>query len=208
MFPTTPILDDFNRPDTSSADPQWLNIDGTSFSNIGIQSNQGFNPLSPSKFAWANWTATAFGPDCEAYYTLANYAAEPNIRVGARFANPNSGAASGYLVNVSSAGVWSIIREVSLAPTTLATGLTRALSSGDKMGIQCIGPIITGWWIGSGGPQQTVSYDVTPDTPNFLGPGFVVAEFRDSLIEDFGGGNYVAPVPGPNPGRSIASRFA
>ncbi len=69
LAPTTPVLDDFNRPD-GVVGPNWSLIrPSNACAAMNISSNSAVNP-STTLFAWNYWNAATFGPNCEAYVTV------------------------------------------------------------------------------------------------------------------------------------------
>ena len=106
--PTTPVLDNFNRAN-GGVGSNWSLIRPTGFGGMNVSGNAAVD-ASASSFAWDYWNAGSFGPDSEAYVTVATYAAADTIRIGARVSNAGTTGQSGYYASVSSAGAWSILR--------------------------------------------------------------------------------------------------
>jgi hypothetical protein len=144
---------------------------------------------SSTQFAWNYWNPAGFGPDCEAYVTVASHGASDTIRIGARVTSGGTTSQSGYYVAVSSTGAWSIIRIDSSASTTLASGVTQTLASGDKLGIRIVGSVVTALhYTGGSGWQQVLGYDTSSDSIRYTGAGQLALEFKTSTLDDFGGG--------------------
>ena len=120
---------------------------------------------STSLFAWNYWNAANFGPDCEAYVTVASYGAGDVIRIGARVTGAGTNAHSGYYVAVSATGAWTIIRiDNGGSPVTLASGVTQTISASDKIGIRIVGSIVTALhYTTAAGWIQVLSYDTSSD---------------------------------------------
>jgi hypothetical protein len=185
--PTSPVLDNFNRAN-GGAGSNWSVMKPTSFATMNVSGNQAVDS-STSLYAWNFWTPSTFGPDSEAYVTIANYVSTDTIRVGARVTGGGTSSYSGYYVSVNSSGVWSIIRVTNGgSPTTLATGPTLALASGTRIGIQVVGSVITAWRDTGSGWQQVMSYDTSGDATKYTAAGNIAVEFKASTIDDFGGG--------------------
>ena len=103
-------------------------------------------------------TPPSFGPDSEAYVSINNYGASDTIRIGARVTGAGTTSQSGYYVSVTSAGAWSILRiDNNSAPVTLASGVTQALASGDKLAIRIVGSVVTALHYTGGGGWAQVS---------------------------------------------------
>jgi hypothetical protein len=182
----TPILDTFNRAN-GAAGSNWSLIAPTGFAAMNV-SGQTAVDSSTTKFAWSYWNVASFGPNVEAYCTVSTAAAD-TIRIGARVTGGTS-TYSGYFVSISGTGAWSIIRvDSGGAPTTLASGVTQTVASGDKIAIRIIGSRVTAlhytpaaqWW-------PVLSYDTASDTVKYTGAGRIALEFRAGAIDDFGGG--------------------
>jgi hypothetical protein len=186
--PTTPCcLDNFNN--RVSIGPKWSVISST-FALMSVSANTAIDPLSSNnKYAWDYWNLATYGPDVEAYVTVASYPSSPGtVRIGARV-TPGS-SYSGYFVSIDKNGVWSIIRiddpthQTQLAATFGATN--QPLVSGDKIGIRIVGSVITALhYTASGGWQQVLSCSDT----RYTGAGSIAIEFLNGALDDFGGGS-------------------
>jgi hypothetical protein len=188
--PATPVLDNFNRAN-GAVGSKWTAIKPSGFALMNVLGNTAVDSSS-SQYAWNYWNPTTFGPDVEAYATVASYAGNGTIRIGARI-TPGS-SYSGYFVSISptSGGTWSIIRvDNGGSPVTLpATPVTQALASGDKIGIRIVGSVVTALhYTASGGWQQVLSYNTSSDTTRYTGSGSIAIEFLHDALDDFGGGS-------------------
>src|SRR5581483_2035645 len=107
-----------------------------------------------------------------------------------RVTNAGTTTYSGYFVSVNSSGVWSILRVTNGGvPVTLVTGPTDPLASGDKLGIQIVGSVITAiHWTLNGGWTAVTSYDTAGDSVKYTSAGNLALELKSSTIDDFGGG--------------------
>jgi hypothetical protein len=186
--PSTPILDTFNRAN-GAAGGNWGTMRPSGFATMNISGNAAVDS-SASLFAWNYWKVAAFGPDVEAYATIASYGAGDTIRVGARVTGAGTTAYSGYYVWVTSTGTWTIIRiDKGASPTTLASGVTQPLASGDRLGIRVVGSLITALHYSAGsGWAAVLSYDTSGDTIRYTAAGNIAFEFRSSTLDDLGGG--------------------
>jgi hypothetical protein len=184
---TTPVLDNFNRAN-GGAGANWSLIRPTGFASMNVSGNAAVDSSS-SLFAWNSWNPASFGPDCEAYVTVASHGASDTVRIGARVSNAGTTSQSGYYVAVGSTGAWSIIRIDNGASTPLAGGVTQPLASGDKLAIRIVGSVITALhYTGGSGWQQVLSYDTGSDSIRYSAAGRLALEFRSSTLDDFGGG--------------------
>jgi hypothetical protein len=181
--PSSPVLDNFNRAN-GGAGSRWSVIKST-YTFMNISGNTAVDS-SASVYAWNYWNAASFGPDVEAYVTVASYAGD-TIRIGGRV-TPGS-SYSGYFVSITSAGAWSIIRiDNGGSPVTLASGVTQTLVSGDKIGIRISGSVVTALHYTSSGWTQMLSYNTSSDAIRYTSPGNVAIEFRAGALDDFGAG--------------------
>ena len=184
--PTTPVLDSFNRAN-GGAGANWSLIRPTGFAGLNVSGNAVVD-ASASVFAWDFWNAASFGPDAEAYVTVATYGAADTIRIGARVTNGGTTSQSGYYAAISSAGAWTILRIDSGVSTVLASGVTQVLASGDKIAVRVVGPVVTALHFTGGTWQQELSYDTTPDATKYTAAGNLALEFKSSTLDDLGGG--------------------
>jgi hypothetical protein len=84
--------------------------------------------------------------------------------------------------------VWSILRITNGTVTTLATGPTDPVSSGDQIGIRIVGSVITALHGKPSGWVPVLSYDTKNDATRYTAAGSLSLEFRTSTVDDFGGG--------------------
>ena len=189
--PTTPVLDGFNRSN-GGAGAGWSLFRPTGFGSMNVSGNAAVDS-STTAFAWNYWNAASFGPDCEAYVTIASYGASDTVRIGARVINAGTSSASGYFVQVSATGVWSIVRIDGGPSATLASGPTQMLAAGDKIAIRIVGSVVTALHYASGsGWTQVLSYDTSNDAIRYTSAGRIALEFKTSTLDDLGGGTLTA----------------
>jgi hypothetical protein len=182
------VLDDFNRAN-GPAGANWSLFRPSAGGAMNVSGSAAVD-ASTTLFTWDFWNASSFGPDCEAYVTVAKYGASDMIRIGARTVNAGTTGASGYFVAVSSTGAWSILRIDSGPSTTLASGVTQTLASGDKIGIRIVGSVITALhYTSAGGWMQVLSYDTGSDATRYTAAGQIALEFKTSTLDDLGGGS-------------------
>lgn len=187
MFPTTTVLDDFNRanegPPPSASWTTWIS------SGLKVVSNE----IGPNDTGGngAYWNAVMPGPDVEAHLTIATLSdATTYINLYARY---DVALFKGYVMNhtVASPDTWALVREDGGSSATLVSG-TQDLSNGDAMGIRCVGSLIEGWLRVNGIWQRVGSAtDATYSgaSPNdrlgiYTEPGAVTT----GRMDNFGGG--------------------
>jgi hypothetical protein len=193
--PTTPVLDNFNRAN-GGVGSSWSNIKvAAGFAAMNISGNAAVDS-SATQYAWNYWNPSRFGPDSEAYVTVSSYGASDTIRIGARVTG-GTNAYSGYFVSVAPGGAWSIGRvDNGGSPVTLASGVTQAIASGDKVGIRIVGSVVTALDFRSAtGWTQPLSYDTASDSVRYTAAGSLALEFRSGTMDDFGGGTVVGSGP-------------
>ena len=189
--PVTGVLDDFGRAD-GGVGSSWSVIKSSGFAAMKIVAGVAVDSSS-SQYAWNFWNPAGFGPDCEAFVTVASSSGSDTVRVGARVSGGGTGAYSGYFVSVSAAGVWSIVRVDSGSAVTLVSGVTQALAAGDRLAIRVVGSTVSALhWQPGGGWVQLLGYDTASDAVRYTQAGDLAVEFKTSTIDDFGGGTYPA----------------
>jgi hypothetical protein len=186
LAPTTPILDNFNRAN-GPAGTNWSLLRPNGFAAMNVSSNAAVDS-SATAFTWDYWNLANFGPNCEAYFTIANLGADV-MRLGCRVSGAGTTKDSGYYVAVTPAGAWTILRiDNGGNPVTLASG-TRAVAAGDKVAIRIVGTVVRALHYSSAaGWVQVLSYDTAPDSVKYSAAGRLAIEFRSANIDDFGGG--------------------
>lgn len=204
-FPTTSILDDFNRANEGPPpSASWHTLSG--FGGLKVESNKAVNSDADSGCTWG----TSYGPDCEAYSTLSSLSGTGDIATWsiALFARASSadvydGDCYRLLVgngNIGGVCSWYLQRMLfSTGTVDIATG-TVTFSIGDSIGISAIGNTITAYYKSSGGSWASLGSAVNGDVP---GAGYIGADLAPDLInttqmgiDDFGGGTYTcSPAP-------------
>ena len=107
------------------------------------------------------WTPANFGPDLEAYVTIAATGATGQSGIVVRV-QEEGGAATwdGYLIGMSST-VSGVIYKVTNTGTTLLTLGAAAWAAGDKLGVKIVGSTIQCWRLPSGGSTWQLVCAVT-----------------------------------------------
>ena len=199
-FPTTGILDDFNRSSPASLGANWSVLQqflGTG--DLAITSNQAYNDKAiGNSYVFMYWNVAPYGPDCEVYMTLAT--AIPNSTADSfisalRIQEP-TGSWDGYALTVNPASgteVWSISRVDNEVFTQLGATASQAVVNGDKVGFEAIVSTLKGY-LGSWTEilSRTDSTYGSAGYLGFYGTGTVVTWRYD----DFGGGTIAAVASG------------
>lgn len=214
-FPTTGILDDFNRADGPVGSNWGLDPFNANSETPQVTSNQ-FAPPSPrgSSFATEAWWAAAdFGPDSECYATIAALPTTNSVMyVWARGAGLSTSVSTADCYEVewqllTGNDTINIYRVIDTGSTVIAT-LTAAscnLAAGDKLGIEVLGTgatvTVTAYKFQSGAWSSVLSFGDT-DPARLLAPGAIGCGIFDGTgltgrFDDFGGGAVAAPTYKP-----------
>jgi hypothetical protein len=207
-FPTvTTVLDSFNRANESplSASAGWDQNDyfGGTSNLLRLASNQALK-LQVAAAGWgAQVWGTAYGPDTEAYATIA---AKPGVdtyeilTIYARLVQIGS-TVDGYCVQVleGTAGTdeWLIFRVDNNSFTQLGATVTQEVTVGDKIGLEIIGSTIKGYLFTGGSWTEVISRSDS----NHTAAGKVCLEVRgvNGRLDDFVAGTVVTGGGGSSP---------
>lgn len=199
-FPTTSVLDDFNRADAGPPPSASWTSTGTYDPSSGLKvlTNQCATDGSNKGGVWG----TQYGPDCEQFSTVATLFADArNIQIHVRMTLPGTGGTgNSYFVRFTrndlnagfdaqcyrdDAGSWT-----QLGATVSDTA--GALAGGVKFGVDMIGSTLSGYVNRSGTWASAISQsDATYSNSGYLSlrPG-ADASVR---FDDFGGGTVFVP---------------
>lgn len=185
-FPTTSILDNFNRADESPATGWPGVVDGNYSQSLKVVSNQG--ACIDATDAYPYW-GTSYAADQEGWITV----------IGSGFCslyarlNPIANASvDGYEVEVDIAGDAVNIKRVDGAVSTLlGASISQAFASGDAIGIECIGNDVSAYYKPAAGAWSSSLGTRTDATYNQAGyPGLYLSQ-NTMIVDDFGGGEVV-----------------
>ena len=207
-FPTTGILDNFNRANEGPPPTGW-----TAWISPGMLVST--NQMAPQDAGdnGAYWSTSMTGPDVEAWITIATQpgTASPCASLVAARLDPAGGGSVGncyavQLNNLSGTDTVQIISVAASVNTVLAT-FNQEMGNGHKLGIQCIGSVIHAWadvgggWIELGNVTDT-TWAGTGNNNKIGVYNKGDASSAAARYDDFGGGVYVPPaggasIPGP-----------
>lgn len=187
-FPTTGILDNFNRADESPATGWSDGPAATVYMAGGVRVLS--NVLAPvSGDSWDYYNVAQYGPDCEVYATVSTYPVSTWIELGLRGAPINNTSMDHYHL-FADGGLFRIKRADNSSNTQLGADITRSLGSGDALGLEAIGSTLTAYYKASGGSwaSQASRTDST-----YIQSGSFLIYIADAnwRIDDFGGGTVV-----------------
>jgi hypothetical protein len=199
-FPTTSVLTTFTGADENplSEGGNWALFGaGAESAPCARLSNQAKNgsDVTNNLPARSYWTPSQFGPDVEAYATIATL---PNSGKGTsvfgRIHNPTNDATyEGYLAVYTTGTGFRLFKCLSGGTfTQIGSTDATAASAGDKIGLECISTTIRCLHFTGGSWVQRVS--VTDSS--ITGAGYIAIEFASNdlgsgRLDDFGGGTVV-----------------
>ena len=197
-FPTTSIIDNFNRADNASLGANWDEGDLARPDNFEIVSNTVQNTASAQAEASASWNASTFGPDCEIFATLTqNLPADNGDRysMACKIRQIGSGTTDFYGLSMrrDSGGLFYRVQEsVDESFTDLGAEVGITFVNGDVMGLEVIGDTIKGY---INGVEQISRTDSTlSGVSGRLGlyNWEVAGSGANPTLDDFGGGTVVS----------------
>lgn len=183
-FPTTGIIDDFNR---EAVGDDYTVPSGT----IAISGNQ-LHSMTDDPTP-AIWNVATYGPDVEAYFTLPTKPVNGSyIEIFCRL----DGSFNGYFVMLAALSGTDKFYIKRVAGGVTVTNLDSAeveFTAGEKLGISAIGTSIKAHHYTSGAWSQVVS--VTDAT--YSNAGSIALEFEDGTarVDDLGGGTVSCTDP-------------
>lgn len=208
-FPTTSILDNFNRANEGPPpSASWQNMFDW-VEPLIVSGNQAI-PQTPVNGGAAIWK-TAHGQDLEAYVTLSNagIGAHPGVNLYFKIQDPATYADLYYV------GVFNSGGDISLVLYSLFSGYagltntyppvvtlpTGPLESGFKVGVRMIGNIIEIYYARSGGPWVLFigGTDESSTGPacasGYFGIETIDNDGNSTALDDFGGGTISGGTP-------------
>jgi len=197
-FPTTAVVDAFNRADENPLS------DGSAWSNPGA--GLGVTALQLSTNQAASGTGSSASvrdvgttPNLEAYMTVTTLPGAAGVSVGLFTRSTGADATwDGYEVAiVHDTGAWALQRVDNAAPTTFASGTFTggALAAGDAIGMTSIGSTHTVWLKRAGGEWTKAGTGVDATYSAHGSIGMLVAP-ADATVryDNFGGGEVADSV--------------
>lgn len=186
-FPTTSILDDFNRANTGPPP-------GTNWTSTIISGDVG-NKVISNQFAGGSsapassyWNVGTFGADCEVYATITDATMERNGCL-ARITNPGGATMCGYYC-IAQADHFRLFRIDNGSGTEIDDYFGITLANGDKFGMSIVGSLITVWYApvatGVWGAAGTHT-DATYGSAGYIGLR-TIDNTNNACMDNFGGG--------------------
>lgn len=199
-FPTTPILDNFNRgnggPPPSA---NWGSFD-SSWGILGQLTIVGGQAYSPIDEGGNYWSANSFGPNCEVYCNVMDVGS-PDVStqtvlylriLGENSDRSTDGSFYSLLVNTNYNNpgdtIYNIMRADGSNTTILSGGVdVFTLSSGDGIGLRRNGNTLTVYHKPVGGSWTL--FDTVEDNSPLSSVVGKIALISSTYVDNFGGGN-------------------
>lgn len=192
-FPTTSILDNFNRADNTSLGANWSTL-ANDFgpTGVGVSSNQVYNTNARySSYQHMYYNVATYGADCEVYMSIPTNPGVPDgdVSVCCRVKDPGTSTWDGYeFYHYSTSSILIMRRIDNAVATTLGANYSQAVSSGNKIGIEMIGSTITPYYHnGTSWSALATRTDSTYAAAGYLG-FYMPGDDLTQRFDDFGGG--------------------
>lgn len=184
-FPTTGVLDSFDRADSASLGASWT----PQFDSFKIVSNQ--CAVTTSDTYTAVLYGTAFANDQEVYLTLSTISTVFNYgRLWVRSSSSTDPEVASYSLSWDAEfGTITVNDVTSTVETQLGATITQSLSSGDSVGLSIIGSTITVYYKASGGSWNSLA--TRTDSAHSTGAYLAMEVYGKtaSRFDNFGGGS-------------------
>jgi hypothetical protein len=194
-FPTTSVLDDFNRANEGPPpSASWTNSAGTA----GLAGLQVVSSTLQNSGSFEQredyWNVTTFGPDSEVYVTVTTVGIT-SFRLYLRLQTPGTAGTDGYLAYFASTAVF-IYRIDNTSLTQQGASVSLTLAGGESYGFEIIGSDMN-VYKKSGGSWGTTLATRTEATYSAAGNIAIGTDAQNWVLDDFGGGTVVTAAPPP-----------
>lgn len=200
-FPTTSVLDNFNRADNADLGANWTTPVLSGDSNIRITSNQAGYHVADAAFRDEYWNVETFGPDCETFCTVSDKQSTNDRLIWYTFlrvVDPGLSTVDGYyfeMVLRSGNDDGGIYRLDNGAFTQLGATITQEITQGDGLGLEAIGSTIQAYRRSAGSWSSLASRtDSTYTAAGNVGIGVHGDDTGVVAIDDWGGGTVVSTI--------------
>ncbi len=190
-FPTTSILDAFNRADENPlGNGTWsaLSIIGGT-ARLKLVTNQAAGTTAGLNSNY--WSAATFGPDTEVFATIPTLSGNTHD-VYLRLANAGSASVNGYMVEADAlGGTVTVYRIDASTPTALGAPISQTITAADSLGASIVGSTITAWYKVGAGAWTSLG---TRSDATYSAAGNIGASIDGTTgrLDDFGGGTIAA----------------
>ena len=188
-FPTTAVLDDFNRADETplSQSGAWTTAVISGHATLALGANQCVGSTGGANSSYR--TTILGGADAEAFVTLATHGSSHDFAVCNRIASPGSaGAVDGYRGQMQLGSTLRVrIQRLDNDVRTTIASVNQTIVSGDSVGLESIGSTIAAYFkVGAGAWNQVVSVsDATYGAAGYLA---LQQDATFNVSDNFGGG--------------------
>ena len=191
-FPTTGLLDDFNRANAAPPSASWTdNVDGAA---TGLQLYNNTCTAATNAIGSGYWNQATFGPNCEVYYTVVT--TDNHLKLFARISSPGA-SYNGYMVDLSSGGSGGIYKVTTGTPVQLGSNFSPEQANGKAFGLEVTGTSTTTLNVyskPSGGSWGLWYGPVTDSSSPWTAAGYIGLGcwYYAARLDDFGGGTISA----------------
>lgn len=186
-FPTTSIISNFTGADESpiSEGGIWTSTGGGLVGGANAQRFSNQFGTSSDIGAFEMRTTATYGPQAEAYITVANSDAEfIQLWVLLTFSPQN-----GYRLDISTGGVWGLWKHVAGVESQLGADLgTQAISDNDSIGIEYTGGVVRAYYKAAAGSWGQVGTDRADTSLQSNTGSIAIASNHLQKFDDLGGG--------------------
>ena len=195
-FPSTSILDDFNRsnegPPPSS---NWSSLYSGTVGALEVSSNQCVPDAATNNMAGNYWNVSSYTDNWEVYNKVVTVPLNASSEYGAlaMIQTPGGVSYNGYELRYDDTSL-SVWRQDSSSPTQLGASFSQSVSSGDSVGLSYSGGVLTAYYKSGAGSWTTLgtrsdsTYQATALYPTIYAHINNISEFA---FDDFGGGAIV-----------------
>lgn len=197
-FPTTSVLDDFNRANSASLGANWTNPVFTGNPSPRIVSNA-MGPAgddSGTVYCDAYWSASTFGPDSECWVTVSasntNKGREIYVRLTGLDGSPSGYSA--FAADISgTSNNWTLNRYDNGTFVQLGAAFTQSVAAGDSIGLEMIGSSLVFYYKAAAGSWASVTSrtDATYSGAGNIALALQQGSGTSNRFDDFGGGTVV-----------------
>lgn len=187
-FPTTGILDDFDRPDESPLSDGGKWADRNNNGDLQVLNNKAQGIVGSTTLNSNYWADSVFGPASEAYITVATLPNADYIRLWLRLQNPGAVNETGYMMQwANDANGLRIFKETARETyTMLAQDAAARFVATDQLGFEAIATDLTVYKDG------VAELGVSDGTTTAAGNIALGCRSNTCTLSDFGGGTVVS----------------
>ena len=173
-FPTSAVIDNFNRSNEGPPMTGWANVNemfGSAGTGRGFEVISNQAQCNTTSVNMDYKTATTYGPNVEAYVTIADIGVGVDSSgLAFRLSDP-TGTPTGYLVIATASNNIRVYRmDGDSSLTQLGSDISQTVSDGDSIGITMIGSTITVYYKVGAGAWNSIG---TRTDSTYTGSGYI-----------------------------------